>query len=450
MSMAWDETESLGLATSERRSGLMSDYDRKDTLYQAYRGNVWISSAINVIAKRITSGGYVIEKVKQDDADNDVERTAIETLLLTVNDDEDFLQLCRATIVDLCIFGEAYWEVLYKGGKPYQLHKVDCISMGYELDMHGTIISYQQTMGRSMDTVSFQPQEIIRWWFPDPRSGKKALSPIESILGPVDADGKMSDWTRQFFKKGARPAFWVELAEDSDPDDAQRFIKWFKENYTGMMNAHVPPVMYNGGQLHEFSASSVDMDFIEGRKMNREEVLAGFLVPPASVGIIESGNIGGGTGESQDKSLQYNACDPIKQMFFEKFNDRITKKGFGITRYKVSTRYADYRGDDMISMVQDRRIRNGSLTIDEVREEIGRTPVLGGNINVIATGKEVTPVERLGELADEQRQMAQIGIVTAQATADKAQEPTPQAPLQTVNPTSAPPEENEEEDTNDK
>src|SRR5260221_416894 len=406
LSMAWDENEALGIPSAARRQGLMSDYDRKDTLYKAYLNNVWISSAIDVIAKRITSGGYAIEEVKKGEGIQ-AEHDAIEQLILFVNDDEDFLQLVRATITDLLIFGEAYWEVLYKAGKPCQLVKIDCLTMSYRLAKNGQITGYEQTMEHSQETIKFEPEEVIRWWLPDPRASKKALSPIERIMGPVDADTKMTDWTRTSFKKGARPPFWVKLGEDSDEETANRFIVWFREKYTGALNAHVPPVMYNGAELKEFSKGSVDVDFSGGRKMNREEVLAGYLVPPATVGIIESGNIGGGTGESQDKSLQFNACDPIKQLFFEKFNYRIVQLGFKARSYRVTSRYADYRSDTEISQNQDRRIRNASETINEVREENGKIAYKqGGDTPIFAVSREVLPLERLDEMAEEQRQTA--------------------------------------------
>lgn len=425
-SLAWDENEALGITPDMRRSGpgMLSDQERKETLYKAYLNNVWISACVDVTAKRITSGGFIIEEVKQGEG-SDSNRAQIDKLLHFVNPDEDFLQLIRSIATDLLIYGEAYMEVVNKGGKPFSLHKIDCITMNYKLDQHGHVLQYIQNMTHSTDTITFEPQEIIRWWFPDAQAHQKALSPIERILGPVDADTRMSDWVRQFFRRGARPPFWIKFP--GTLDEAKRFVTFLRENYTGQANAHVPMVLYDEAELFEIGKGSIDVDFLKGRDQMCKEILAAYQVPPALVGLIESGNIGGGTGESQEKSFQFNACDPLRQLIFEKFNYRIIQQGYGITDWVVNTRYADYRSDDVISKIQDLRIRNGSNTINEIRAEMGKKELDGGDTAVVVASRDIVPVERLDSMADEQAQGAQIDLQTKAAQADMAKTKAEQA-----------------------
>ncbi len=427
LSFAWDETEALGITSDMRRSGpgMLSEQDRKDTLYQAYIANVWISACVDVIAKRITSGGFVIEEVEQGQG-SEANRDTIKQLLGFVNDDDDFLQLVRAIITDLLIYGEAYMEIVRKNGKPFSLHKIDCQTMSYRLEPHGKIIQYIQNVNHSNDTVTFAPEDVIRWWLPDPKAHKKALSPIERILGPVDADTHMDDWIRSFFRKGARPNIVIDFP--GNETEAARFVAWLRETYTGQANAHVPMVLWGGAKATEFGKGSVDIDFDKGSDKQKEKILAGFQVPPAIVSQIESGNIGGGTGESQDKSFQYNACDPVKQLFFEKFNYRILQQGFGITDWRVNTRYADYRNETDVVTVQTKRIERGLTTPDEERQEMGKPPYpKGGSVPLIVLSRDLIPLERIDELADEQRQSAQVDFETKQAAADLAKTKAEQA-----------------------
>lgn len=447
-SLAWDETEAMGITADMRRSGpgMLSDQDRKETLYQAYLNSVWISACVDVIAKRITSGGMVIELTEKG-VENQAEYDQLHELLHYINEDEDFLQFIRSIATDILIYGEAYMEIVRKNGVPYSLHKIDCSTMNYKLDRHGNVTQYIQNMTHSTETVTFEPDDVIRWWLPDPKAGKKALSPIERILGSIDADAHMADWVRAFFRKGARPPFWIKFP--GSKEEASRFVTWLRENYTGQANAHIPMVLYDDAELHEIGKGAVDMDFAKGRGMMRQEILAGYQVPPAIVSQIESGNIGGGTGESQDKSFQFNACDPIRSLIFEKFNYRIINKGFGIKNWQVTTRYADFRSDDSVSTIQDRCIRNGSVTINEVRAETGKHPLDGGDEAVIVTTKEIQPISRLVELADEQRQQTQAAIQQAQAQVemtkvqvDKAKNPPPpmlNTPQPTEKPSNVPP-----------
>jgi 2'-5' RNA ligase len=89
--------------------------------------------------------------------------------------------------------------------------------------------------------------------------------------------------------------------------------------------------------------------------------------------------------------------------------------------------------------------------VNEVRSELGKKPVEGGDENVIVTTKEVQPVCRLMELADEQRQQTQTAIQQAQAQlemtkvqVDKAKNPPapppiPNTPQQQEQPSESPP-----------
>lgn len=456
ISQAWDDTEALGITADMRRSGpgMLSDQDRKDTLYKAYLNSVWISACVDVISKRITSGGYTIEYCGGNETptpEEEQQKKQLQAFVEYTNDDEDFLQLVRSIVTDILIYGECFVEVVKQDGIPYSLHKIDCITMNYTLDPHGNIVKYIQNLYHSTETIEFQPDEVIRFWLPSPQAAKIALSPIERIMGSIDADVHMSDWVRSFFRRGARPNFWIKFP--GPKEEADRFVIWLRENYTGMANAHVPLVLYDEAELYEIGKGSVDVDFLKGRELMCKEILAGYQVPPALVGLIESGNIGGGTGESQEKSFLRNACDPIRAMVMGQINWHVVRKGFNITNWKLGTRYADYRSDEILSQIRDRDIRNGSLNINEIRREMNRPSVDGGDVNVIVTSREVNPIDRLNDLSDEQAAQAQATTAhvqaqatLAQAQADKLKEPPPEPtpPAQPPAPAKPSPDEQEQ------
>jgi len=441
--MAYDENEAFGISPAMRRAGtsMLTEYERKDTLYKAYMQIVWISAAVDAKAKRITSGGYIIEEVEQGKG-NPANHDKLKKLIRYVNPDFDFLQLIRSISTDLDIYGECFLEVLKDGkGEPCELHKVDCQTMTCRFDKHGKVLGYVQTMENTQETVEFEPDEIIRFWYPDPRASMKALSPIERILGPVNTKQHMADWISRFFKNGAKPSFSVELGEDSTIEDAQRYIKFFKENYTGSQNAHVPPVMYGGAKLVTDTKGTIDIDFEKGGVVMREEILSGYQVPPAEVGVIETASLGTGTGESQAKTFQFNACDPTRQLIFEKINYRIVQKGFGIYDWVVNTHYADYRNDKDVTDIQDKNIRNGSSTINEVRHERGKEHYKeGGDTAVIVASRDIVPVERLDDLVEEQREQAAVSLQGAQAAMQPAQsQKAPSPPGSEEQPPGVPP-----------
>lgn len=431
LSMAWDDT-SLGVGSTQTRDGLLDEKERKDTYYKVFLGNQWVSGSVNVISKRITSGGWECVEVEQGNGDPN-NKKRIQDLLRFENIEEDFLQFLRSIATDILVFGEAYCELVWQNGVVVGLYMIDAVSMTTHFDKHGTVIKYTQSLERSTQTVDFEPDQIIRWWLPDPRAKKKALSPIEHLKDPVYLEQSMITWVEKFFKQGARPNFSVELGEETGIEDAQRYVKFFKENYTGIQNAHVPPIMYGGGKIVECGNGTIDIDFDKGQDKQRDRVLAVYGVPPAELNIIESGNIGGGTGESQNKAFMYNTVIPIEQTILEKFNYRVIQKGLGIYDYTIKTRSADYRDDQVISNIEDKAVRNGTLTINEARAERGRSPVGGGDEAVIIAGKDVVPISRFKDMAAEQSQSAQISLKMQQAQLDKAKQPPAPPPMSAPN-----------------
>lgn len=430
LSMAWDDAYT-GVSSTQVRDGLLTERDKKDTYYKAYIGNPWVRACVQAIAKRFTSGKWEIEEIEQGKG-SQANYDKLNKLLLFVNDDEDFKQLLRSIAEDLGIFGEAFIEIVYgPDGLPAQLHKIDCVSMSVKFDKHGMVTQYMQDLDKASDTVTFEPQQIIRWWFPDPRASKKALSPIECMKDSVYLYQSMITWGEKFFKQGGRPGFSIEMGPDSQIDDANRYIKFFKENYLGLNNAHVPPVAYAGAKLVEFGKGSVELDFLQSLAWARDEILAGYNVPLSVTGIQETAHLGGGSGESANKLFIYNVVKPIEELILEKFNYRLVQKAMSITDYKISVSHADYRDSDLIAKINDMKVRNGTRLINEVRQEEGRLPYdVGGDIAVIVTSREVTPVERLASLSVEQgeavqlaneMQRAQIEKVKQQSTASQVQ-----------------------------
>lgn len=425
ISSAWDERDQYG-DTQRSWQGLTAQ-DRKAIMLDLYLNISAASSCIDVIAKRIFSGGFVVEKVDKDGPDNQAHYDTLNEFLLRINPDWDFNQLGRSLVADLLIYGECYGEIIPKDGLPWNLMKVDCIPMGFQANKYGQIERFYQVMGSTNQKNWLDPKNIVRWWFPHPRASVDPFAPIEKVTDAALIDKKMMLWMISFFQKGAKFNYYFKGV--GDQDEADRFLTWFRQNFTGEKNAHIPPVTWGNAEIAPLGHQGpLQMDFSQGMDKMEVTIYGAYGVPPAAVSIIKTGAMGGHSESEQDKIFIFNACDPVKQVFFEKINDRITKRGFNIHDYRISAKYADYRSDKDMAEVEDKRIRNGSRTIDEIRMESGRRPYkVGGDVAVIVTTKEVTPVPRLADMEDEQRQNAQATLDTAQAQADLAQTKAKQA-----------------------
>lgn len=426
ISAAWDERRNWANDTQASWQGLTAQ-DRKTIMLDIYLNNSAASSCVDVISKRIFSGGYVVEKIDEEAPDNKEHEDTLHEFALRINAEWDFCQLGRSIVMDKLIFGEGYSEIIWKNGLPYNLIKVDCIPMGYKANKYGQIEAFYQQLDSSRQKNWLDPENIIRWWFPHPRASIDPFAPVEKVTDAVLIDKKMMLWMQTFFRQGAKFPYHIEGA--SDRDEADRLQAWFLQNVMGEKNAHKLPVTWGNAKIVPTgNQGALTMDFQTGMDRMDTMVYGAFGVPPAAVSIIKVGALGGNSGEDQDKSLIYNACDPVKSAFLEKLNDRIVKRGFGITDYRYGLRYADYRSDESVSKVEDTRIKNGSRTVDEIRAESGKRPYKqGGSVPFIWSTKEVVPLARLDDLEDEQRENAALSLQTAAANADLAQTKAKQA-----------------------
>lgn len=418
ISLAWDERGSWGVDMAPTSWLGMTTRERKETLLQIFLANSWASSCIDTIGLYIISGGYTIEpRVENPDKS---QYNKIKELLMRINDDWDFNQYIYDQITDEYIYGECFTEFTLKNGIPWQLFPLDCITMDTDFDRWGRITRFKQQLSHTTQINSLDPQTIIRWWNPHKRAKIDPFSPLERMQDAIWLDKQMINWQTTFFRKGGKfPYYFKGLA---DQDEADRYLRWFETNYTGAKNAHTIPATWGETEIKALGNDGpIDMSFDKGLDRTQAIVLATLHVPPSIACISETGNRLTDMSDSQRTIMEDIACAPRKNRFFEKFNYRLIYPFFG-TDWYVSSRYADFRSSESVAKVQDTRIRNGSLLIDEARQEAGKEPYKDGSgaVPIIITTKEVTPVPRIKDLEDEQRQTAQVTLDTAKANADLA------------------------------
>ncbi|SRR6266568_2346902 len=420
-SVAWDESESLGIPSQAKRINNMSEREYKDTLCRAYINMPWIAACIDARILRLISGTWELAPT----VDNPDQKAydQIMGLLTYINDDEDLMQYLYSYGLDMMIYGEAYTEIVCGGkGKPSDiptaLHKVDCQTMTFDLDETGNVKTYKQILQHQKEPIVFEPDQIMRCWFPSPESNKKALSPIAKLVNTAMLYEQMMEWARNYFKKGARPPFSFE--HPGDRRHAEEFLIWIKENFTGRQNAHVPLITFDGVKMVYAPPGPVDMDFLKGLEWCRQETMSSMQTPPANIAVIESGNLGSGSGFSQQTSFIHNAVRPLERFILEKFNYSIINKKFNTTHWKLVLHYASYMEEADLAKLEDMRIHNGTSTPNEARKAMDRNPYEKyGDIPAFVLGREVVPLDRLDLISSEQTQTVNLGIELQKVQLDK-------------------------------
>jgi HK97 family phage portal protein len=371
-------------ATSERQQVL-------NQLHQLYMTCNWVSAPIDVIARTVTAGGLQVvstQDIPEGETPADPpEITRLKRLMRFTNPREDMVQLLRNVVTDLELFGDAYLEVVTLLGEPVALYGLDATTMTVLSDMHGEVSGYVQNVD-GVRNATFTPDQVIHISLDAPRGGLYGVGPAQKMLLPATAWLFTMATIKENFRRGDPPRVHVDLNHYSDTD-VQRWREQYQTYNLGPKAVGTPVITTGGGSVGVLDPRKVT-DYLDAARQLRDEIISGFGTPPAKLGIIETGNIGGGTGEAQDKTFRVNTIIPIAALVLEKLNFHLVQQGFGIDDWVLQFAEIDMRDSKVVEEIRDIRLRNGSYTINRYRDEIGEPPIEGGDVAIFVDRQGVT------------------------------------------------------------
>lgn len=376
-----DIQSGMGAATQTDRKSLMEE------LYEGYLSCPWAWASVQAIARTVTAGGLETVWVG-DDGEGDVDVpdkpenvVALEALLAFVNPAQNIRQLGRNFIADLQVFGDAYIEVVWIGSRPVALYNQDSPTTTPTTDEHGAVSGFTQNTEYGQK-AEFAPREIIHVSLDAARPGALGVSPMQAALGAVTSWLFANATGKQAFKKGLPANIHVDFPATTQDADSRTWRDQHLTKNVGASNIGAPIITKGGATVNELQTGKIT-DVIAGKNQHRDEILSIFGVPPAKAGVIESGNLGGGTGDAQDKTYRIDTCGPVAELVAEALTFHLAVKAFKITDWVLKWGEVDYRDSVIIEGIRDMRLRNGAWTLNRYRAEINEPPIPGGDDAVL-------------------------------------------------------------------
>jgi HK97 family phage portal protein len=373
-------TQGIGATTQTDRKSLLQE------LHDVYATCPWVYACVNTIARTITAGGLVMDwDTDTQEGDEEPEKPAnvqaLEKFLAYCNDTDDIKQVMRNVIVSLLVFGDAYLEVAKVAGVPVAMWNLDTPTLFPIADAHGDVSGYVQVTDFGQ-RATFTADEVIHISLDSPRPSVFGFSPTNAAMQPIISWLFAASTGKETYRKGDPPTLHVDFPTSTAPAERTRWLGRFMQTILGPLNIGTPVHTVGGATVKELSVNRIAnlASWLDGR---RDEILATYGVPPAMATVIESGNLGGGTGESQRKMFLTNTCEPIAALVLEKLNYAFTRQGFRISGWHLKFKDVDYRDSKTIEEIRDMRLRNGSWVLDRYRADIGEPPVDGGNQAVL-------------------------------------------------------------------
>lgn len=382
-----DAASSTGTAQNTTRQEFLQE------LWEEYVKCPWAFASVNSIARTVTAGGLVMKwdgdtgQYGQKQPDKPPEVLALERLLAFTNPAQDIRQLCRAIVADLQVFSGAMVEVVWFAGIPVALYIQDFPTTWPETDPHGNITGYKQ---RTEDgrTADFTPEQIIYITLDSARPSIFGISPTHAAEESIVAWMYLHACEKEAARRGLPPNVHVDHPAGTPDTDVTKWQNQYAVRNIGPSNIGTPITTKGGGKVAELQQAKLS-EILASKQAARDEIVCTYGVPPAKLGIIESGNLGGGTGSDQNKTFMLDVVRPIAMLIAEKLQFALAVKAFGIKGWHVEFPTTDYRDDKVIADIQDQQVRLGARTLNDLRRELGRPPVDGGDDAVLIARQDI-------------------------------------------------------------
>ena len=240
---------------------------------------------------------------------------------------------------------------------------------------------------RQMD-IRYEPEELIHIHEPDIRmkSSKWGMCKIDKIGLAISIIFLGMKYNKDIMDNdGIDPKAIISFDKDMDDtafiNEISRLSSLRKEQKKGGTLA------IKGGQFTSAAVTTRDMDWNVLMDKCRDMVITAFGAQPAMVGVIETANLGSGSGESQKKNFK----DTLQGR--AAFIEGAFEKALGHNGFDEIFQFSDLDIEDKLNRanIENIRLNNGSLSINEVRSGYGEKPVPWGNVPMNYTNYGVTP-----------------------------------------------------------
>ena len=346
-----------------------------NTYYQAM-DNVWVDACISAQVMEILAANF---NITTGDTDKDEEDHVnyLSDLFNHPNGEggrETYTRFQWKIWSSLLGTGDAFIEVAMDetlNSFPAGLYYIPPHMMRYDTqtDQYGIIGT----------NILFEDDELLHPHFPDITNEYWGKSKIDKIASDITADILAWKFNRDYFREGMHPH--SVLKYDPSKISNEQFDAEIKRSKESSNNANGTLITY--GDFQDLALSNKDMEFGDLMDRVRDRIIAGYGVPPQKVGIIESGNLGSGSGDSQNRDFKKKLKGEIA-LFEDEFK-RVTDGQLG---WDESFRYGTLDLDDERAQVEidDIRLKNGSRYINEIRKRDGLKPLANGGDDAYVVG----------------------------------------------------------------
>lgn len=337
-------------------------------------------------------------KMVDDDKEPDERCKAVQAFLAQPMPGLMFQDWLRMILEDMYVIDAvSIYPRMNLGGQLHSLELIDSATINRLLDSGGRMPlppdpAYQQII-KGLPAVDYTADELI-YKVRNPRTWKVyGFSKVEQIIVTVNIALRRQAFTLQYYTEGSLPEAIYTVPEDWTPDNIKTFQIYFDELMAGDGAQRRKMRMMPGGKFQEVKQPPLKDQF--------DEWLAriccyAFGVSPAAF----TAQVNRATAESAKEQAEEEGIGPVLQ-YVEAMLDGVIRKVFGFD--DIIFRFDNTKELDpkTASEIDDRNVKNGRTTINELRVKDGNEPTEGGDQPFIVLGNTIVLVKDIAKMSEQ-------------------------------------------------
>mgnify|MGYP001579059981 FL=1 len=253
-----------------------------------YSQSVWVYAAISAISQSVSRVPFNLVQQKSEDELEMIEEGELYNLFSNPNPMMSMKELLEAKEIFMGLKGEAFW--VFEGREnitqiPKEIWCLDparfepVIANGLQI---GWAIQMEENKKKAIPLY-----DVMHFKYFNPYNMIRGLAPYQAISMAVNQSYYADSYNTNFFKDGATVGGFISFKEELGNDAYNRLVKQFEERHKGHSNAHKIGILEGGGDFKEAKLSQKDMDFVQTKKLSREEIFAAYKTNAVVLGLYE-------------------------------------------------------------------------------------------------------------------------------------------------------------------
>lgn len=332
-----------------------------------YKKQLWVYTVVRkraLATRRLPLKVYRYNNTGREDARN----TPLGQLLRKPNRRHSGAFLWEWTSSTFDTYGEAIWlKVRGEDGRPIELWPVHPTNVVVRRDGNRLEYVYANGILVGADPQLVIPErDVIHFRTYNPESTIRGLSPLEPLRQTLVNEDAARRASSAFWHNGGRPSGYLAHPGSLSEAALNRLKAQWDSIHGGVDNFGKWAILEEGMKPEVLSLSAEEAQYIESRKLNREEVCGAYDMPPPAVHILDRATFSNIT--EQFRSVYRDTMAPHLGGFEETLAFNLTPE-FGDDLYAEFLMDEVLRGDfEQRVTAYQAGVNSGWLTPAEVRE----------------------------------------------------------------------------------